>query len=596
LTTVLTAVGRALHGEALKLKRTLALRMVLVAPTLVALLALLIQSLAVVSGRGDLAATMWQSLWRSALTLWAVFLLPLLITVETALLAGIEHETQQWKHMFALPIPRYAIYVAKLCVAQALVLLSTLLVWLLIVLSGWLLMLGAPVLAAAGPAPVLLIGVRAIECWLAAGLIMSSNFWIALRWPSFTVPLGVGIAGTFFALFATSAEISRYYPWLLPLDALSGPDRLRAALVLGIGGGLIVATLGGVDFVRREESAPPRLGRPAAAVLASLLVAFVATAAYLDRGLLLHQPTPYSTRFVTVERGVRLEVLDWGGTGRPIVLLAGLGDTPHVYDVFASKLVEKYHVYGITRRGFGASSTPTSGYSADRLGDDVVAVIDSLKLVRPVLVGHSIAGEELSSVGSRYPEKVAGLVYLDAGYSYAYYDRTRGDFTIDLFDLARKLDQVKPGRGLRDPRPALRDVVASLPGFEKVLREHLADLDARSAASSPGSPPVDSTLQTRPGLAAASAIVAGEEKYTAIPLPVLAIYALPHDMGASNPLAAWEEARDSARITGPQARAFELGLPSARVVRLPHADHYVFQSNESDVLREMNAFIDGLPR
>jgi pimeloyl-ACP methyl ester carboxylesterase len=39
----------------------------------------------------------------------------------------------------------------------------------------------------------------------------------------------------------------------------------------------------------------------------------------------------------------------------------------------------------------------------------VLAVCDFLKLQRPVVVGHSIAGEELSSIGSRHPEKVAGL-------------------------------------------------------------------------------------------------------------------------------------------------------------------------------------------
>ena len=72
-------------------------------------------------------------------------------------------------------------------------------------------------------------------------------------------------------------------------------------------------------------------------------------------------------------------------------------------------------------------SPETKPLPADRLGDDVLAVIDSRKLNQPVLVGHSIGGEELSSVGSRHPERVAGLIYLDAGYSYAYYDRSRGD-------------------------------------------------------------------------------------------------------------------------------------------------------------------------
>src|ERR1700735_5064493 len=111
-----------------------------------------------------------------------------------------------------------------------------------------------------------------------------------------------------------------------------------------------------------------------------------------------HDPSAHKVEFVTVDKDIKLEVLDWGGTGRPIVLLAGLGATAHTYDDFAPKLTPEYHVYGITRRGFGASSVPESGYSADRLGDDALAVLDALKLARPILVGQSIAGEELSSI------------------------------------------------------------------------------------------------------------------------------------------------------------------------------------------------------
>ena len=87
-------------------------------------------------------------------------------------------------------------------------------------------------------------------------------------------------------------------------------------------------------------------------------------------------PSPHTVQFVTVEENVRLEVLDWGGSGRPLVLLAGQGNTAHVFDDFAPKLTPQYHVYGITRRGYGESSAPDSGYSADRLGDDVLAVLD----------------------------------------------------------------------------------------------------------------------------------------------------------------------------------------------------------------------------
>jgi hypothetical protein len=39
------------------------------------------------------------------------------------------------------------------------------------------------------------------------------------------------------------------------------------------------------------------------------------------------------------------------------------------------------------------------------------------------------------------------------------------------------------------------------------------------------------------------------------------------------------------------AKAFEEGVPTARVVRMPNVSHDVFLTNEGDVLREMNTFI-----
>jgi pimeloyl-ACP methyl ester carboxylesterase len=85
---------------------------------------------------------------------------------------------------------------------------------------------------------------------------------------------------------------------------------------------------------------------------------------------------------------VRLEVLDWGGSGRALVLLASGGETAHVYDECAPKLTAEYHVFGITRRGLGASS--------------------------------SVAGEELSSIGAQHPDRIAALIYLDAAWDRTY--------------------------------------------------------------------------------------------------------------------------------------------------------------------------------
>ena len=56
--------------------------------------------------------------------------------------------------------------------------------------------------------------------------------------------------------------------------------------------------------------------------------------------------TPHTVRFVTVQPDVHLEVLDFGGpsTGgnKTIVLLTGLGDTAHTFDVFALQLTRNW--------------------------------------------------------------------------------------------------------------------------------------------------------------------------------------------------------------------------------------------------------------
>ncbi len=85
-------------------------------------------------------------------------------------------------------------------------------------------------------------------------------------------------------------------------------------------------------------------------------------------------------------------------------------------------------------------------------------------------------------------------------------------------------------------------------------------------------------------------------------MPILALFAVPHDPNDLGIPADDEkrraayEAWDMAHETGPQVDAFEKGLPTARVVRIPYASHDIVASNESEVLREMNAFIGRLPR
>src|SRR5258705_13826654 len=119
-----------------------------------------------------------------------------------------------------------------------------------------------------------------------------------------------------------------------------------------------------------------KIGSMALTLIASAACAGQQSTAWRD-------PSPHRVQMVAVDKDVQLEALDWGGPGRPVVLLAGLGSTAHIFDVLAPKLAAGYHVLGITRRGYGASSAPAAGYAADRLGDDVIAALDSLKIERP---------------------------------------------------------------------------------------------------------------------------------------------------------------------------------------------------------------------
>ncbi len=339
-----------------------------------------------------------------------------------------------------------------------------------------------------------------------------------------------------------------------------------------------------------------------------------------------------AVRFISVEPNVKLEVLDWGGTGRPMVLLAGLGNTAHVFEDLARDLRADYHVYGITRRGYGRSSVPDAGYSADRLGDDVLAVVDSLHLIKPVLVGHSIAGEELSSIGSRHGDRLSALVYLDAAAAYAFYDTTTGNVQIDANDLQRKLYALQQGP---PSRPLIDELLATtLPAFERDLRK-LRDVEPGGAPTPPPGP----DYQDRASFAAfhafrqrtdgfapplaelreqfeemsdgsvgrriqspedarwvSQAIIAGLQKYLSVSAPVLAIFAHPPVLGTfANPAAkATAVARDSS-FRAKQADVVRRAAPNVRVVDVPGALHYVFLTNEADVVREINAFLKSLP-
>jgi non-heme chloroperoxidase len=350
-----------------------------------------------------------------------------------------------------------------------------------------------------------------------------------------------------------------------------------------------------------------------------------------------HDPSTHRASRVEVENDVRLEVLDWGGSGRPVVLLAGLGNTAHVFDDFAQRLSKNYRVYGITRRGYGESSVPDAGYRTDRLADDVMAVIQTLKLKRPIVIGHSIAGLELSSIGARYPERIGGLVYLDATFTWdpdfeagAWYGVA--PWRAHLNELHAKLSALS--KEPDDPMPLVAEVLdTTWPALEKDMREF-----QRADRGRPPRPPATAadlqsfatvrdwyargskvylpeaefrqmlttdadgrpTMKRRWPPRVPKEILSGRQMFTSVTAPALAIFGVWNDPGQADLNDPEQRANAEAYSTVQKARVsrrveyFRRIAPSARVVLIERTDHYLFVMHEADVLRQIQAFVAGL--
>jgi pimeloyl-ACP methyl ester carboxylesterase len=181
------------------------------------------------------------------------------------------------------------------------------------------------------------------------------------------------------------------------------------------------------------------------------------------------------TSFVTTSDGVRLEVLDFGGQGSPVLLLSGAGQTAHSFETFAPRLAARHRVFAFTRRGEGLSDKPPpvpANYALTRLVQDAVEVLDGLKIEKAALAGWSFGGAELTGVARHFPHRVTALIYLDAAYAYAFYAPGNAapdasNVEIDLADLRDKLQAARFGS---------KEDAARV--YDEVLTKDLANLRA----------------------------------------------------------------------------------------------------------------------
>jgi pimeloyl-ACP methyl ester carboxylesterase len=295
--------------------------------------------------------------------------------------------------------------------------------------------------------------------------------------------------------------------------------------------------------------------------------------------------SPHKSAFITVN-GVRLHYLDWGGKGEAMLFLHGMGDTPHIYDVLAPKFTNQFRVLGLTRRGHGQSDKPETGYDTATLVEDIRQFLDALTIQRVVLVGHSMAGDELTRFAGVHPDRVIKLVYLDAAYDRAGLPEI----------MKQRPPELSPTKADMESLDGFRQWVSRMSFWSDAWEANLREMMVFSA---------DGKIlrEVKPGKVSRllmQGTVGSRPDYTKIRSPALNIAVLGFSSKISDFLETLPEAT-RAKAQGAlgktkefqkqQTERFRQELPSARVVVLTNVDHHCFIERESDVVREMRAFL-----
>lgn len=316
-------------------------------------------------------------------------------------------------------------------------------------------------------------------------------------------------------------------------------------------------------------------------ILLTLIILMAAQSARAQENLA--DKSPHQSGFVTVD-GVRLHYLDWGGKGKVLLFLAGLGNSAHIFDDIAPKFTDRFRVLALTRRGHGQSDKPATGYDIPTLTEDIRQFLDQLRIKRVTLVGHSFGGDEMTWFASAYPERVDKLIYLDAAY--------------DRADLSSEAFSKNP---FPSPQPT-KEERASLAGYREWWKRNRGfwsdalETDLRETSLATDGT-IKATLSREVGQAILKNATAYRPDYTKIKAPALSFYAI-------SGLPLWipqdEEARRKAQefldnVSLPYQRKniekFRREMRKGRIIELKDSHHYMFIKSQDEVVREMRKFL-----
>ena len=107
-----------------------------------------------------------------------------------------------------------------------------------------------------------------------------------------------------------------------------------------------------------------------------------------------------------------LQIEQVSSKGPALILVPGLASGPWVWTDTATRLSGKYSIYLLTLPGFDGRK-PVPGATLDSLSQDLATLIESRKIKKPVLVGHSLGGTLSLSFAAGHSDLISGVVAVD---------------------------------------------------------------------------------------------------------------------------------------------------------------------------------------
>lgn len=122
---------------------------------------------------------------------------------------------------------------------------------------------------------------------------------------------------------------------------------------------------------------------------------------------------------IDVEPGVQLAVEAAPDNGKPVLVLSNsIGARLEMWDETVTRLSREVRIVRYDTRGHGRSSVPPAPYSAERLGRDVIGILDALRIPRAVFCGLSLGGFTGMWLGVHASDRLRGLVLANTAPSF----------------------------------------------------------------------------------------------------------------------------------------------------------------------------------